>query len=82
MKVEEALKIANEKAYSDYHIHAGTDRIAKAKEWEKDGQKRVYIDIYCYTAVGRYKGKYKCGYVDAMTGEYVCTKYDDVNLAE
>lgn len=78
--VEQALEKANEMAYSDYHIHAGTERKAVAKEWEKGDLHRNYIKIYCYTLNGRYKGSYSCGYVDMVSGEYVYTSKDEVNL--
>ena len=76
--VEECIAKANELMENgDYRIHLGIDRRAIAKEW--NGQ-RVYINIYCYTASGNYKGKYDCGYVDKATGEYVTTRYTDVDL--
>lgn len=39
----------------------------------------MYLNIRCYSAMGNYKGQYKCGYVDLNTGDYVIGKYDDVN---
>lgn len=79
-RIDKAIEIANEMAYSDYHINAGTDRRAVSKLWENNGQKRTYINIVCYTYAGNYKGRYNCGYIDNITGEYVYTKYDEVNL--
>ena len=70
-----------EMASNDYHINLGIDREVSAKKWEKYGQKRMYLSINCYTANGRFKGSYKCGYVDMVTSEYVCGKYDDVDAA-
>lgn len=64
-------------AYNDYHINAGVDRQVIAKK--KDN--KTYLTIACYTANGRFKGSYKCGYVDMVTNEYVCGKYDDVDAA-
>ena len=64
-------------AYNDYHINAGVDRQVSAKK--KDN--KTYLTIACYTANGRFKGSYKCGYVDMVTNEYVCGKYDDVDAA-
>lgn len=66
-------------AYGNYHIHLGVDRTVSEKKWEKDGNKRTYLAINCYTANRRFKGSYKCGYVDMVTNEYVCGKYDDVD---
>lgn len=65
--------------YTNIYIHAGIDRIVSSKLWEKNGNKRTYLAINCYTANGRFKRAYKCGYVDMITNEYVCCKYDDVN---
>ena len=70
-----------EMAYSDYHINAGIDRTVSAKLWEKGESKRTYLAINCYTGNGRFKRSYKCGYVDMVTGEYVCGSYDDVDAA-
>ena len=66
-------------AYSNININLGIDRQVSSKEWEKNGNKRTYLAINCYTASGRYKGAYKCGYVDMVTNEYVCGRYDDVD---
>ena len=66
-------------AYGDYHINLGIDRQVQSKVWEKDGLKREYLTIACFTGNGRFKGAYKCGYVDLVANEYVCGKYDDVN---
>ena len=60
-------------AFGDYHINLGVDR--KVSTRESDG--RTYLSIACYTANGRYKGAYKCGYV--VDDTYVCGKYDDVD---
>lgn len=66
-------------AMNDYHINLGVDRQVWSKTWEKNGKRREYLTISCYTSNGRNKGSYKCGYVDLVTNEYVCGKYDDVN---
>lgn len=76
MTKQEAIAKANEKAYSDYHINLGIERKAVAKTWERDGEKREYIRIDCYTMAGKYKGNYKCGYVVEATGEYVPDEID------
>lgn len=65
--------------YNNYHIHLGIDREVRSKKWEKDGAKREYLTIACFTANGRFKGSYKCGYVDLIANEYVCGRYDDVD---
>lgn len=65
--------------YSDFHIHAGTDRKVELKKWEKNSEKRIYLNIRCYSAMGHFKGQYKCGYLDLNTGDYIVGKYDDVN---
>lgn len=67
--------------YSDCHINAGLDRKVQSKRWEKGESKREYLTIACFTLNGRFKGSYKCGYVDLVTNEYVCGKYDDVDAA-
>ena len=64
---------------NDYHINLGMEREVMSKVWEKDGQKRTYLSINCYTLNGRFKGSYKCGYINMHTGEYVCGRFDDVN---
>ena len=66
-------------AYDCAYIHMGIDRRVQSKVWEKNGQKREYLTIACFTGNGRYKGSYKCGYVDLVTNTYVCGAYDDVN---
>ncbi|MCI6468108.1 MAG: hypothetical protein MSA90_21920 [Faecalicatena sp.] len=66
-------------AYSDHNINAGIDRQVSEKKWENGENKRTYLSINCYTCSGRFKGAYKCGYVDEVTGSYVCSKYDDVD---
>lgn len=66
-------------AYSNTSINLGIDRQVSAKVWEKGENKRTYLAINCYTASGRFKGSYKCGYVDMTTNEYVCGRYDDVD---
>lgn len=78
----EILKSNLEKmAYENPSIHAGMDRTVSAKYWEKGEAKRTYLAINCYTLAGRFKGSYKCGYVDMVTGKYVCGKYDEVDAA-
>ena len=68
-------------AYGDYHINAGVDRRVAVKKWEKEGAKRAYLTINCFTANGRGKGSYKCGYVDLVTNQYMVGMYDDVDAA-
>ena len=58
-----------------YHIHLGKER--KVAESDRNG--RIYLGIYCYTLNRRYKGNYKCGYVDKETGEYHVGDHDSVN---
>ena len=77
--VEELKANLEEMAYNDYHINLGIDRQVQSKVWEKNGQKREYLTIACFTGNGRFKGAYKCGYVDLVTNEYVCGKWDEVN---
>lgn len=79
--VNALIENLNKMAYGDYHIHAGIDRQAKSKVIEKDGGKRAYLSINCYSASGRFKRSYKCGYVDLVTNTYVCGKYDDVDAS-
>ncbi len=68
-----------EMLYSDYHINAGVTREVITKNWQKNGNDRIYLSIRCYTLAGRYKGEYKCGYFDNIDKKYVVTRYDDVN---
>lgn len=79
--VEELKANLEDMMYNNIYIHAGVERSVSAKLWEKNGNKRTYLAINCYTANGRFKGSYKCGYVDMVTNEYVCGKYDDVDAA-
>ena len=75
--IETLTENLEDMAYNDYHINAGVDRQVIAKK--KDN--KTYLTIACYTANGRFKGSHKCGYVDMVTNEYVCGKYDDVDAA-
>lgn len=77
--VDELKENLEDMLYGDYHINAGTDRRVNVKHWERDGEKRDYLAIYCFTTGGRFKGSYKCGYVDLVKNEYVCGKYDEVD---
>ncbi len=79
--VDELKKNLVDMLYNDYHINLGIDRQVRSKKWENGGAKREYLTIACYTGNGRYKGAYKCGYVDLVTNEYVCGRYDDVDAA-
>ena len=74
--IEKAVAKAEEMMYSDYHINAGIDRKVVTKDWEKDGEKRTYIKVYCYTANGRYKGSYDMGYIDNVTNTYIPGEFD------
>ena len=80
MTLETLIANLEHMAYNNYNINAGIDRRVDTKKWEKNGAKRAYLTINYYTANGRYKGSYKCGF-DLVTGEYVCGKYDDVDAA-
>ena len=77
--LKKAWQEAKEMKDNDYHINLGVEREVMSKVWEKDGQKRTYLSINCYTLNGRFKGSYKCGYINMHTGEYVCGRFDDVN---
>lgn len=78
MTVEEAISRANTMGRSgDYHINAGVERRAVAKEWKGE---RQYINLYCYSLAGNYKGKYDCGYIDIQSGEYIANKYTEIDL--
>lgn len=79
--VEELKANLEDMMYNNIYIHAGVERSVSTKLWEKNGNKRTYLAINCYTANGRFKGSYKCGYVDMVTNEYVFGKYDDVDAA-
>ena len=61
-------------AYNDYHINAGIDRRVDVKVWEKNGAKRAYLTINCYTAAGLVANQYvvgKCDDVDAARKQYI-----------
>lgn len=75
-KLEENLESI---LYGNIYIHAGISREVSANLWEKNGKKRMYLDIRCYSLAGNHKGTYKCGYVDMLTNQYTCSKWDDVN---
>ena len=77
MTLQDALAIANEMAYGDYHINAGINRKAVSKV---NPDKSVTIRIDCYTANGKYKGNYKCGSI-SPDGQYVTSAHDEVDLA-
>ena len=75
--VAKAIARAEEMMYDDYRIHYGVERKAVAKEWKGE---RIYINIYCYSLAGNYKGKYDCGYVEKATGEYKTNQYTQIEL--
>lgn len=78
--IEECIARAEELiANSDPRLHAGMVRRAVSREWQGN---RTYINIYCYSLAGNYKGKYDCGYVDMATGEYTTNRYTEINLFE
>lgn len=74
--IEKAVATAEEMMYNDYRINAGVERKVVTKDWEKDGQKRTYIKVYCYTLNGKFKGSYDMGYVDTVANEYVAGEFD------
>lgn len=65
--------------YNCKYINLGTDRRVVAKVWEKGNNKRMYLNVSCYTSNGKFKGQYKAGYVDMVSNQYVVSKYDDIN---
>ncbi len=77
--VETLKKNLEDMAYGCRYINLGINRVVSAKLWEKNGSKRTYLDINCYTLNGRYKGQYRAGYVDMLTKQYVATRYDDID---
>lgn len=66
-----AIAKAETMTSGNIYINLGINRKVATKHWEKDGAKRTYIRIDCYTLAGNYKGNYKLGYVDEITGKYV-----------
>lgn len=86
VKVQKMIEMLTKKAetmlYDDYRVNLGMEREVIAKKWEKGEKSRTYIAIKCYSLRRNFKGEYKCGYIDNLTGVYVATKYDDFNLAE
>lgn len=80
LTVAQIVEMAEKRMHNDYHIHAGVERRVSTKVWEKGDKHRTYITIQCFSAAGNFKGSYKCGYVDMVSGEYVTTQYDDIDL--
>lgn len=60
----------------------GLERKLVTKVWDKGEKSRTYINVYCYTCAGNYKGKYELGYIDNVTGEYVPGEINIVEKAE
>lgn len=77
--VETLKKNLEDMLYGNKYIHAGVNRVVSAKVWEKNGNKRMYLAINCYSYANNFKGSYKAGYIDLITGKYVVGKYDDVD---
>ena len=76
----EALRLNLENmAYSCKYINLGINRVAVVKKWVNGDARRMYLNLNCYTMNGRYKGRYNAGYVDLITGEYILSKYDDID---
>ena len=73
--IEELKKNLEDMMYNCKYIHLGIDR----EVYTREDKGRTYLSIRCYTMAGRYKGQYKCGYVDMATNQYVCGRYDDVD---
>lgn len=63
-------------------MHLGLERKLVTKVWEKGEKSRTYINVYCYTGAGNYKGKYELGYIDNVTGEYIPGEINIVEKAE
>lgn len=79
MTVNEAVRRAEEMLKNDKRLlHEGAEEI-DAKDWKN---KRVYINAKCFTLNGRYKGKVDMGYIDMETGEYVATRYTEIDLTD
>ena len=64
--LNEYTAIAQDMADNDYHINLGMERKISVKE----AGDVATIAIYCYTLNGKYKGAYKCGTYNKVTGEY------------
>ncbi len=77
IKVEDLVKKAEQLAKDCIYMTAGVNRNAWYKVWN---EKRAYIKVTGRSLMGHVKGTYSLGYVDLETGEYVVTKYDDVNV--
>lgn len=60
----------------------GLERRLVTKVWDKGEKSRTYINVYCYTGYGNYKGKRELGYIDNVTGEYVPGEINIVAKAE
>lgn len=84
--MELAAKLVERSGYLDdgwkTGMHLGLDRKLVTKVWEKGEKSRTYINVYCYTGAGNYKGKYELGYIDNVTGEYVPGEINIVEKAE
>lgn len=60
----------------------GLERKLVTKVWDKGEKSRTYINVYCYTGAGNYKGKYELGYIDNVTGEYIPGEINIIEKAE
>lgn len=60
----------------------GLERKLVTKVWDKGEKSRTYINVYCYTGAGNYKGKYELGYIDNVTGEYIPGEINIMEKAE
>lgn len=63
-------------------MHLGLERKLVTKVWDKGEKSRTYINVYCYTGAGNYKGKYELGYIDNVTGEYIPGEINIMEKAE
>lgn len=79
MTINEAIRRAEEMLKTDKRLlHEGAEEI-DAKEWKG---KRIYINAKCFTLNNRYKGKIDMGYIDMESGEYVATRYTEIDLTD
>lgn len=78
MKKEMAVQKANEWIEKRV-MWAGTSKVY-TNDWAKDDKDRTYITIKNFTNAHNLKHTLKCGYIDNVSGEYLATKYDNIDL--
>lgn len=69
---DKITRLAEEKLSYKYCGHCKV----VANPWRKYGKDRTYIVVRFYTNAWNLKHEISCGYIDNVTGEYVCNDRD------